>query len=1480
MKTAIFQGALLAVVGISLLSERVDAQIHSPQNPSPRNSSRVGSRDSAPTPPEQLDRKAVDRLLRQARAEMEQGQIDKAELILRRIESAKVSHGFQFNLLADTPKKLRRDLEKVRAKSISSAGAARDPFLRRPASQDQLAGRGSEQTRTGQPTELEARATSLSGDGPIGDFGASSQATASRRRDLLQPVEPPDLVPPSAYASSRGDNLQRVSSAGVTASSGSGLSLQQPTNVRWPSAAASGTPGMGQFGEVAMRQLGETAMRDSGQMDPLTSFPKSAGSVPVNGNLGAANGARQASDRALISARLAVAVGDLRRARRQLEVARGYGIQYGYQGDSPAKVEAAIRQMESIAQERKNTPQWQRLYATALTEQAEALLAWRKYDEAERLAGDAIRLGVEFAPFENDPRKLLQRIVTARRDGNVAERRDLVAGNPAPGAVTASGLQQPTTAMTNFNRSAAGQAMSGAMGARSGENEKQTVLTLLAQARGALERGDLNTAHQLTDRATRLNVPDSRFTAGEDRPWLVALEIQKQQMRREGVVQASGATAAGFAPGDIQPGLARSRANFQTAHNAPSGPRMRLTQNLLPESEEVPKPIASADDNDPMWFFEQGEESLRRKDTAAALNYFQQAALSKSQLDAATQRKLEDHLQLLSAAPDQATVPPRPLGVAAVEDQELLARQLTAEVARAQSESRKLRVSEPRKAMELLESTQQTVSQSGLDAAARAQLLRRLELSIGDLDKYIEDHRAEIELDEQNSSVLADIERRRKHKIEVQNEIARLVNQFNTLLDEQRQAEALTVANRLRKLAPNEPVTVQILRTAQMARRQQFNEQLVENKEQSFLDQMDAVELSSASPLGDRDYVFGADWATYSKKRLDRKRERQSRLSATELKIKQSLRQPVKVEFENTPLSEVMDRLSKMTGVPIYLDRLGLSQEGVLSDTPVTIRFDQEIQLKSALNMILDQFHLTYVIKDEVLKITSEELRDGETYQVIYFVADLVIPIPNFVPGNHMGLQGAINDAHAAAYASQGIFGPLAGGPVVGAQGSVVNLARQKSGAASTPAEVLANVPAGIGGMGAGGGVGAPAAQSNAPFGGPGGLGGGVQADFDPLIDLIVSTVEPTTWDDVGGPGSIRPFENNLTLVISQTEAVHEQIADLLEQLRSLQALQVTIEVRFITLNDRFFERIGIDFDFNIEDGDFRTAADLSTTDRVSPSTTVGFDGASGMFTADLDIPFTQDSFMTAVPAFGGFDAASAAGFGFAILSDIEAFFLIQAAQGDQRTNVLEAPKVTLFNGQTASVSDVTQRPFVISVIPVVGDFAAAQQPVIAVLSEGTFMTIQAVVSEDQRYVRLTVVPFFSQIGDVDEFTFDGSSSSSTSSSGTDDDSDGNDEDSSESTTQTRAGTTVQLPNFSFVNVTTTVSVPDGGTVLLGGIKRLSEGRAESGVPMLSKIPYVNRLFRNVGIGRETQSLMMMVTPRIIIQEEEEDRISGGNAGP
>jgi general secretion pathway protein D len=86
-------------------------------------------------------------------------------------------------------------------------------------------------------------------------------------------------------------------------------------------------------------------------------------------------------------------------------------------------------------------------------------------------------------------------------------------------------------------------------------------------------------------------------------------------------------------------------------------------------------------------------------------------------------------------------------------------------------------------------------------------------------------------------------------------------------------------------------------------------------------------------------------------------------------------------------------------------------------------------------------------------------------------------------------------------------------------------------------------------------------------------------------------------------------------------------------------------------------------------------------------------------------------------------------------------------------------------------------------------------------------------------------------------------------------------------------GITVQQPAFSQTSVSTTVTVPDGGTILMGGIKRLSEERIEKGTPILSKIPYINRLFKNNAIGRDTETLMFTVTPRIIIPEEEEEQL-------
>jgi general secretion pathway protein D len=1028
----------------------------------------------------------------------------------------------------------------------------------------------------------------------------------------------------------------------------------------------------------------------------------------------------------------------------------------------------------------------------------------------------------------------------------------------------------------------------------------QYARALMEQAEGLLRYGDYDRAEHLARLASQQEV---RFGPYQTNPKELLDRIAAA--RREH--RLPGSATGEFGGQDVVPATGNPQMDRTASHAVYDQSRDRTWNMLAGAQGPTPAPswgnpgsssgtpmppapsafgsdVALAGQSTGESLFQQGEAALMAHDKAKAIEYFRQAAKYRDQLDPITAQRLQERLQMLSGG---AAAPPNPTMIdQAAAAQRSLYQQMAVEVAHQESEAKALCQTDPRGALSLLEETRKKVETAGLEPNARDSLLARIDRSLADTQQYIEQNRARIDLEERSQRMREDIQREQQMAIDVQEKLALLVEEYNQLMEEQRFAEAEVVARRAGELDPENPLTRQLLTTSRLIRHYRSNQDLLAKKEEGFWEQMHGVELASI-PFDDMEpYVFGdaREWEALTERRRAWAAEHGRRRTEAELEIEQKLKTPVLLQFDNAPLSQVMDYLAQMAGVNLHLDPQGLADEGVTTNDPVTINLSQEISLKSALNLVLEPLHLSYMIKDEVLKITSEQYRDGDLYQQVYNVADLVVPIPNFVPSTNMGLSGAYHDAlGSVGFGGTGPFGGV---------GSPLAVVASRSGArnsAMVSPSVLAQMPTTP--MGSG--------QPNSmPVGfGPGGLGGAAMADFDSLIELITTTVAPESWDDVGGPGSIAPFETNLSLVVSQTQEVHDQLVDLLGQLRRMQDLQVTIEVRFITLNDNFFERIGIDFDFDIDDDIDRPyqvfgrviededgqqqqqqqglAEPLRDTRDVDHdrSVTVGLQ-TPGVFSADLDIPFTQNSFGLSVPQFGGFDATAGAQMGFAILSDIEAFFFIAAAQGDRRSNVLQAPKVTLFNGQQAFVSDTSQSPFVISVIPVVGDFAAAQQPVIVILNEGTFLTVQAVVSDDRRFVRLTVVPFFSRIGDVRTFQFEGSETTSESSSAAGDQEDPDENtSSSQAATTTRSGTTVQLPTFSYVTVTTTVSVPDGGTVLLGGIKRLSEGRNEFGVPILNKLPYISRLFKNVGIGRETQSLMMMVTPRIIIQEEEEEQL-------
>ena len=901
---------------------------------------------------------------------------------------------------------------------------------------------------------------------------------------------------------------------------------------------------------------------------------------------------------------------------------------------------------------------------------------------------------------------------------------------------------------------------------------------------------------------------------------------------------------------------------------------------------DVPAPLNNNASGDEL--YRRGVELLGQGQREAALESFRQAWQYEREMDPALRNQLKDKLSLLSAAQSSTAAGTAASPMRQVNEEELAMRQkmmseVTGEIAAAEAN----REAEPQVVAERLQTLRTRVSQANLDGNARKQMLTIVDRAIASHQIYMTQNSATIDQNMRNRQITEQMSLDQEERQKIDQQIASLVETYNDLMDKRSFAEAEVVAKQVGLIDPGSTIASLLISNSRNARRIGEYESIKAIKEDKFIDNMLTVD-EAAIPFDDREPLLfpnARDWDELTKRRTNQLSEAQRGMSPADQKIWASLKQPVLVDFKNRPLNEVLRTLSDMTGVLIHMDENGMAAEGVTSDMPVTLSLASQISFKSALSLLLHAQNLDFQVRNEVLTITSMRNSAKANKTRTYNVRDLVVPIPNFVADYNSGMAGAIRQAYETmgrglvAQNSRGISGGLS------SLNNEIKLASATSsldpnapvlGQMANPGMMgLGNMP-GSGGFGMNGGGFGMNPAGGAPGGpmnmGGGAAGGGSMADFSQLMMLIQQTITPD--DFLNGDSTMTPFQQTLSLVVSAPQTTHEEIEELLDTLRRQQLVQITVEVKFITLNDNFFERIGVDFDMRIDDNVRRLPQDDQGNSAV-----VGLSGGvSGTntfpVTADFDIAFTQDSFASAVPQFGGvFNGDTGGSIGFAILSDLEMFFFMNAAQGDQRSNILQAPRVTMFDGQSASIQDTVQRPFVTSLIPVVADFAVAQQPVIVVLNEGTTLNVQATCSPDKRFVRLTLNPTFSQIDRVDTFTFEGTRTTRVNSNksgtnilnpqGTVDASDDKKE-------EVITGTTVQQPSLASTNISTTVNVPDGGTILLGGIKRMREGRIERGVPILSKIPYVNRLFKNTAIGRDTSTLMMTVTPRIIIQEEEE----------
>jgi type II secretory pathway component GspD/PulD (secretin) len=360
-----------------------------------------------------------------------------------------------------------------------------------------------------------------------------------------------------------------------------------------------------------------------------------------------------------------------------------------------------------------------------------------------------------------------------------------------------------------------------------------------------------------------------------------------------------------------------------------------------------------------------------------------------------------------------------------------------------------------------------------------------------------------------------------------------------------------------------------------------------------------------------------------------------------------------------------------------------------------------------------------------------------------------------------------------------------------------------------------------------------------------GGQGGVFQAQS--LVQLIQESIEPESWFDLSdlGEGTVTPYptQSPKKLAVYNTHEVHREIENLLKALRKSLGHQVSIEARFLVVNENFLEDIGLDIDF-----------------------TNNLGGNWGQVTFEQNSTFITESAPTQVPlSFGDIGASAAAvagGYG-SILDDLQVAFLLRATVAHRDAKSLNAPVATVLSGESANFN--INRTLMFALPPIqtqgvtsVGGVTGTTQagggnvPQYLPVQIGNALSITPIITKDKKNVLLNIITTQNDfLGiNISEITAPIVGQAA-----------------GQPTVQTWEVRTPEIENTSLM---TRVSVPDSGTLLLGGQRISAEVDTEAGVPILSKIPLIGRLFGNRSKVRDHKILLILVKPTIMLQEERE----------
>jgi Flp pilus assembly secretin CpaC/tetratricopeptide (TPR) repeat protein len=355
----------------------------------------------------------------------------------------------------------------------------------------------------------------------------------------------------------------------------------------------------------------------------------------------------------------------------------------------------------------------------------------------------------------------------------------------------------------------------------------------------------------------------------------------------------------------------------------------------------------------------------------------------------------------------------------------------------------------------------------------------------------------------------------------------------------------------------------------------------------------------------------------------------------------------------------------------------------------------------------------------------------------------------------------------------------------------------------------------------------------------------------DDLVELITTNIAAESWD-ADDKNSIEVTDSG-TLVVNQTPEVQEQIAQLLKDLRDSAGIMVDIQARFLEVEDNFLEDIGVDFRGLGQPG---LGADEFFNDFGNPSSLTGLAGDNDILGTDTDagafynkggdgeVAARIENLYDGQLGDGDFNGAGGLSFQWTYLNDLQFELILRAVSKSQRVELVTAPRILIFNTARSHLSILNQQAYVQDYDVEIATAASIADPIIAVVEEGVVLDVRPVVSADRRYITLELRPTVATLRRPIRTLTTGLAN--------------------------LTPVTIQLPELDIQKVRTTVPIPDGATVLLGGLKVHTEENFQSGVPLLNKIPLVRFFFERKGSYIANRKLLVLLKAGIVIPRESE----------